>query len=183
MSIEKRRGEGEAGVGEAWSGSILRMCDLDCRIIVFRRQFTSSVYFLHATPPGLCHCRLIAWLVELVLFYHSMVAASRRLCNMFAFCRCYCPGLLGSLALCARPLACSCLYQSSPPELENSPLLLCASFNIMWIYTDACACVCVYVFAHECCACVLRMHKCVVLTYASGLARFFRVQVCTCVHT
>ena len=27
-----------------------------------------------------------------------------------------------------------------------------------------------------------RMHKCVVLTYASGLARFFRVQVCTCVH-
>ena len=32
MSIEKRRGEGEAGVGEAWSGvgSILGMCDLDC---------------------------------------------------------------------------------------------------------------------------------------------------------
>ena len=27
-----------------------------------------------------------------------------------------------------------------------------------------------------------RMHKCVVLTYASGLARFFRVQMCTCVH-
>ena len=53
----------------------LRCVDLDCRIIVFRRQFTSSVYFLHATPPGLCHCRLIAWLVELVLFYHSMVAA------------------------------------------------------------------------------------------------------------
>ena len=106
----------------------LRCVDLDCRMIVFRRQFTSSVYFLHATPPGLCHCRLIAWLVELILFYHSMVAASRRLCNMFAFCRCYCPGLLGSLALCAlcaRPLACSCLYQSSPPELENSPLLLC----------------------------------------------------------
>ena len=75
MSIEKRTGEGEAGVGEAWSGSILRMCDLDCWIIVFRRQFTSSVYFSHATPPGLCHCRLIAWLVELVLFYHSMVAA------------------------------------------------------------------------------------------------------------
>ena len=94
----------------------LRCVDLDCRIIVFRRQFTSSVYFLHATPPGLCHCRLIAWLVELVLFYHSMVAASRRLCNMFAFCRCYCPRLLGSLALCARPLACSCLYQSSPPS-------------------------------------------------------------------
>ena len=164
MSIEKRRGEGEAGVGEAWCGSILGMCDLDCRIIVFRRQFTSSVYFLHATPPGLCHCKLIAWLVELVLFYHSMVAASRRLCNMFAFCRCYCPRLLGSLALCARPL------------------LLCASFNIMWIYTDACACVCVYVCAHECCACVLRMHKCVVLTYASGLARFFCVQVCTCAH-
>ena len=111
-----------------------------------------------------------------------MVAASRRLCNMFAFCRCYCPGLLGSLALSARPFACSCLYQSSPPELENSPLLLCASFNIMWIYTDACACVCVYVFAHECCACVLRMHKCVVLTYASGPAGFFRAQVCTCIH-
>ena len=80
-----------------------------------------------------------------------------------------------------RWLALACI-KAPPPELKNSPLLLCASFNIMWIYTDACACVCVYVFAHERCACVLRMHKCVVLTYASGLAGFFRVQVCTCVH-
>ena len=99
---------------------------------------------------------------------------------------CFLPLLLPRIARISRVVCTSVglllLVSKLPPELENSPLLLCASFNIMWIYTDACACVCVYVFAHECCACVLRMHKCVVLTYASGLARFFRVQVCTCVH-
>ena len=160
MSIEQRRGEGEAGVGKAWSGvgSILGMCDLDCRIIVFRRQFTSSVYFLHATPPGLCHCRLIAWLVELVLFYHSMVAASRRLCNMFAFCRCYCPGLLGSLALRARPLACSCLYQSSPPPSWGLVPCCCVHHSTSSGYTQipvhvyVCTCSRMSV-VHVCCVC------------------------------
>ena len=169
MSIEKRTGEGEAGVGEAWSGSILRMCDLDCRIIVFRRRFTSSVYFLHATPPSLSS-PIIPWLLQ---------AADCAACLLL-------PLLLPRIARISRVVCTSVglllLVSKLPPELKNSPLLLCASFSIMWIYTDACACVCVYVFAHECCACMLHMHKCVVLTYASGLAGFFRVQVCTCVH-
>ena len=127
MSIEKRRGEGEAGAGEAWSGSILRMCALDCRIIVFRRQFTSSVYFLHATPPGLCHCRLIAWLVELTFLSFHGCCKPPTVQHV-----CFLPLLLPRIARISRVVCVVCtsvglllLVSKLPPQLENSPLLLC----------------------------------------------------------